>query len=263
MYLSSQYSISVNESQENVGLLTSQQRGNFLTLNEVPTYGLYNRNDFMQRCYKRVRKLNDKAAARLKRLLCFGGESSKKGDCFSTFFFMVVFIIPLLTLAVLIPNKVLTHGEKIAVASCSLFVLLLLSSWHAYSIHVIAFNMRKWRESWFTFEVDPCLIPLPSMPLGSGTAGDRFFDIRSNMRYYDITKEGIVTSPLLGIRDKKALMKKFEELNISRARLILYTKRFVNAVSTVPKNFAIILLVLTLLCVVLSFIELLSTLDVI
>lgn len=263
MYLSSQYSISVNESQENVGLLTSQQRGNFLTLNEVPTYGLYNRNDFMQRCYKRVRKLNDKAGAKLKRLLCFGGESSKKGDCFSTFFFMVVFIIPLLTLAVLVPNKVLSTHEKIAVAACSLFVLVLLAIWHAYSIHVIVYNMSKWKESWFTLEVEPCLIPLPTGPLGSGTAGDRFFDIRSNMRYYDITKEGIATSPLLGIEDKKALHRKFEELNITRARLILYTKRFINAVSAVPKNFAVILLIISLICVVLSFIELLSTLDVI
>ena len=258
MYLSSQYSISVNESQENVGLLTSQQRGNFLTLNEVPTYGLYNRNDFMQRCYKRVRKLNDKAAPHLRRLLCFGGESSKKGDCFSTFFFMMVFILPLMTLAILIPNESLNEVQKVTVVACCLVILILLSSWHAYSIYAIIRNVRIWKDSWFTMEVDPCLIPIPTGPIGSGSAGDRFFDIRSNMRYYDITKEGIPNSPLLGIRDKKALLRKFEELKITRARLILYTSRFVNAVSVVPKNFAIILLVLTLICVVISIIELLS-----
>lgn len=263
MYLSSQYSLSVNESQENVGLLTSQQRRNFLTLNEVPTYGLYNRNDFLQRCYKRVRKLNDKAGVHLKRLLCFGGESSKKGDCFSTFFFMVVFIIPLLTLAVLVPNRALSLEGKIAVVSCSLVVLILLAVWHSYSIYAISYNMKKWKESWFTLEVDACMIPLPSGFVGSGTTGDRFFDIRCNMRYHDITKEGIANSPLLGTADKKALLRKFDELKITRARLILYTKRFLNAVSSVPKNFAIVLLVLTLICVVLSFLELLGTLNVI
>ena len=262
MYLSSQYSVSVDESQENIGLLTSQQRSTYFPLNDVPTYGIYNRNDFMQRCYKRVRKLNDKTAVNLKRLLCFGGESSKKGDCFSTFFFMVVFAIPVITLVVLVPKHVLSYDNKAAVASCCLLVLTLLAVWHSYSIYVIVYNMRKWKESWFTIEVGPSVIPLPNVPIGSGTAGDRFFDIRKNIRYYDITKEGIMNSPLLGIRDKKALMRNFEVLNISRARLILYTRKFVHVVSVVPKHFAIILLVLTMICTILSFIELLSILHV-
>lgn len=262
MYLSSQYSVSVNESQENIGLLTSQQRSAFFTLNEVPTYGLYNRNDFIQRCYKRVRKLNDKAAPNLKRLLCFGGESSTKGDCFSTFFFMVVFAIPVMTLAVLVPKHVLSYDNKTVVVSCCLMILTLLAVWHSYSIYVIVYNMRNWKESWFTIEVDPSVIPLPNVPIGSGTAGDRFFDIRKNIRYYDVTKEGIMNSPLLGIRDKKALMKKFELLTISRARLILYTRKFVHVVSIVPKHFAISLLVLTMVCSILSFIELLLILHV-
>ena len=263
MYLSSQYSVSVNESQENIGLLTSQQRGSVFALNEVPTYGLYNRNDFMERCYRKVRKLNDKAAVDLKRLLCFGGESSKKGDCFSTFFFVVVFLIPLMTLAILVPWNVLSFANKTAVVSCCLLVVALLAVWHSYSIYAIVFNLRKWRESWFTIEVDPASIPLPNRPIGSGKAGDRFFDIRMNMRYYDITRDGIANSPLLGIGDKKALIKKFDELNIARARLILYTKRFLHAASIVPKNFAIILLTFTLICVVLSCLELMSTLNVI
>ena len=263
MYLSSQYSASVNESQENVGLLTSQQRGALFTLNEVPTYGLYNRNDFMQRCYKRVRKINDKTAVQLKRLLCFGGESSKKGDCFSSFFFVLVFLIPIMTLAVLVPNNLLSSHSEVAVISCCLFVLILLVAWHSYSIYAIGYNMQRWKESWFTLEVDPCLIPLPGMPIGSNTAGDRFFDIRKNIRYYDITKESIVNSPLLGIGDKEMLTRKFEELNIARARLILHTRRFIHAVSIVPRDFAIVLLALTVVCVILSFMELMSTLSVI
>lgn len=258
MYLSSQYSISVSESQEEtVGLLTSQQRQSIFKPNDVPTYGLYNRNDFMQRCYKRCRKLNDKAGPQLKRLLCFGGESSKKGDCCSTLFFMMAFVLPLMSLAILVPNRALDQLHKIIVVSACLTFLLLLSFWHAYSIYVITYNIQKWRECWFTIEVISSMIPQPAQPIGSGGRGDRFFDIRSNMRYYDVTKQDLANSPVLGIGDKKALVKKFEELNISRARLILYTKRFINAVSAVPKNFAVILFVVTLICVAISTVELL------
>ena len=122
---------------------------------------------------------------------------------------------------------------------------------------MIAYNIQKWRESWFTIEVTSCMMPQPTRPIGSGGRGDRFFDIRSNMRYYDVTREELANSPVLGIGDKKMLFKKFEQLNISRARLILYTKRFINAVSSVPKNFAVILFVVTLICVAISTVELL------
>eukprot|EP00794_Sanderia_malayensis_P011241 gene11241-12421_t len=227
MYLSSQYSISVNESDEEVGLLSNQKSGSFLKLNDVPTYGLYNRSDYMQRCHKRCRKLNDKNGEQLKRLLWFGGESSKSGDCCSSLFCTMIFILPLLSLILLIPNKhAASLHTKIVIISTCLAVLLLLTFWHAYSIYVIVQNKAKWLRSWFTVEVSDTTIPSPSCPVGTGGHGGRFFDIRYNLRYYDITKESISSSPVLDDEKRKELMAIFNNRNIGKARLILYKKRY-------------------------------------
>ena len=265
MYLSSQYSISVNDSEEEeIGLLTSQRGSSLFSLNEVPTYGLYNRNDYMQRCYKRCRKLNDKNGQQLKRLLCFGGESSKSGDCCSTLLFTMVFILPILTVAIMVPNKVLEFNHKIIAVSCCVGMLLMLVVWHAFSIYVIVQNERKWRESWFTCEVNTAMISTkPFTPVG-GTErrGNRFFDIRDHMRFYDITKDSVPNSPLLDLEQKKDILNKFTRMNIRTARLILYTKRFMKSVSYVPRNFAIILLIVTVCCFGVTVVELLAILKV-
>ena len=261
MYLSSQYSISVDESEEeNISLLQSDRtRRSIFSLNEVPTYGIYNRNDFMARCYRRCRTINVRSGPQLRKLLWFGGESSKSGDCCSSFLFMLVIIFPVICLLAFLPipsHKHLGYDTRATIVSVMVGLLTVLSLWHTFSLFVIIHNARKWKRSWFTFQVRPSMMPIPQNMISR-----RFFDIRRNMVFYDITKESLPTFPLLSAEQKKNTLKMLMRLNIDRARVILHTKEFMRAVNRFPRNFAISLLTVSLTCLGFMVFELFVVLD--
>lgn len=249
MYLSSQYSQS--QASEDSCLISERQRSGIFSLNEQPTYGIYNRNDYMARCYRGCWKKNARNGPELKKLLCFGGQSSTSGDCCSASFFLCILLLPFISLLTLIRGKEVTFAVKISVSSITLAVCLIISVWHVYSIYVMVTNKRKWIQSWFTFIVhENVLVP------HSTQVGSRFFDIRKHLKYYDVTRDSLSHFPLLNSMRKQQICFKFNDDNMNRARIILYTTRFLDSLYVSTRNMAIVMLTLSLVCAIISLYEL-------
>ena len=244
MYLSSQYSVSQNQGSESTSLLISESRQNAkFRLNEQPTYGVYNRNDYMARCYQKCWKQNSRIGPVLKKLLWFGGQSSLSGDCCSSLFFVFVVFFPLMSLVTLFPIKRLSHELKIGLASTILTVCVALAAWHIFSLYVFVTNKRVWKASWFTFEVSDNKFRQTTQV----QVADRFFDIRKHLRFYDITRDSIRRFPLLGTKARNDLNRRFEIERINRARVILYTPKFLEAISSFSMKMGIFMLCVALL----------------
>jgi len=251
MFLSNQYSESV--ASENSCLISNTQHTTRFHLNQQPTYGIYNRNDYMARCYRRCWKMNSRLGPELKKLLCFGGQSSLSGDCCSTFFFIVIVLFPLLSFGLLIPNHSLSPTAKVSICVSMTVILTCFSVWHFYSIMVILKNKQKWLESWFTFNVtEEKLLPTTQQ------LSTRFFDIRKHMKFFDVTRDSLGHFPLLGKQQKQGLHKKFNTSNMSRARIILFTTRYLDSSVRTTLQITITILVMTVICTGLSLFELVA-----
>lgn len=253
MYLSAQYSESQSQASESTSLLVSESKQNRkFRLNEQPTYGVYNRNDYMARSYRNCWKHNARIGPVLKKLLCFGGQTSTTGDCCSSFFFVLIIIFPLLSLVTLFPIKTLPREAKIGLASTILTICLVLSIWHIFSIFIILKNKRIWVDSWFTFQVHEKTFKQTSQV----QIADRFFDIRKHMRFYDITRDSVRKFPLFSHKQRYELSAKFQVERINRARVILYTRKFLDAVNGFSLKIAIFMMGIALLAAAISTFEL-------
>lgn len=249
MYLSSQYSESQNQGSESTSLLISESKQNSrYRLNEQPTYGVYNRNDYMARCYRKCWKQNARIGPVLRKLLFFGGQSSLSGDCCSSFFFVFVIFFPMLSLVTLFPIKSLTYELKVGLGSTVLTVCMVLSVWHIISLYVVFTNKRIWKASWFTFEVSEQKLR-QTTPV---QVADRFFDIRKHLRFYDITQDSLRHFSLLGHRERNELKRRFITERINRARVILYTPKFLEAISGFSMKMGLFMLIVALLAVGIS-----------
>ena len=229
MYLSSQYSESQNQASESTSLLISEGKQNKrFRLNDQPTYGVYNRNDYMARCYRKCWKQNSRIGPVLTKLLCFGGQSSLSGDCCSSFFFVFVIFFPMLSLVTLFPIKRLSYEVKVVLASTVLTVCISLAVWHIVCLYIVATNKKVWEASWFTFQVSDSKFRQTTQV----QVAERFFDIRKHLRFYDITRDSVRHFSLLGTKERNELNRKFEIEKINRARVILYTPKFLEAISS-------------------------------
>uniref|UniRef100_A0A7M5X6H9 Uncharacterized protein n=1 Tax=Clytia hemisphaerica TaxID=252671 RepID=A0A7M5X6H9_9CNID len=251
MYLSSQYSESQSQASESTSLLGSEKQNKKFRLNTEPTYGVYNRNDYMARCYRKCWKLNSRIGPVLRKLLCFGGQSSLSGDCCSSFFFVFVIFFPMLSLVTLFPIKRLSYHVKIALASSILTICMVLAIWHIFSLYILTQNKKIWKDSWFTFQVSADKFHQPQVQIA-----DRFFDIRKHLRFYDITRDSVRSFPLLDVKQRQDLNRKFEIERINRARVILYTPKFLESISSFSMKIGVFLLCIALLASGISAFEL-------
>ena len=219
MFLSSQYSES--QASETSCLMPEHRRRSPYRLNEQPTYGIYNRNDYMARCYRKCWKKNSKRGPELKTLLCFGGKSSHSGDCLSLFLFALIFFMPLFSFILFF----LKQFEIALVMSIAMLIIcIILSVWHIHSIRIIIRNKKLWIRSWFAFNIEEDLL-VPK----TKQVRNRFFDVRKHLRYFDVTRQSLENFPLLTNKQKQGLYTKFQCENLNRARIILYTRRYLQA----------------------------------
>ena len=238
MFFSSQYSTSQSEEVKEP-LISESSRARRFKLNDAPTYGIYNRSDFMARCHRACWKMNGRDGPTLRRLLWFGGKASKSGNCLSTFFFVLVLVLPFFALFWVVgrPSR---HWHEVLMW-CVVVVEVLLLIWNCYCLFAILSNFTKWDSCWFTFKVNKRVLG----PVRN-SIGDRFFDIRQHMKYCDVTRETIGTFPLLTVAQRRHVASKFEQhSNISQFRLILYSGRFLNVAYRCPRLMAIALLCLS------------------
>ena len=238
MFFSSQYSTSQSE-EVREPLITETGREKRFKLNNAATYGIYNRSDFMARCHKFCWKINGRDGPTLRRLLWFGGKSSKSGNYLSTFFFVLAIILPFFAFFWVIGQPVRQWHEVLMWCVFSVEILLLI--WNFYCLLVILTNFSKWDNCWFTIKVNKRVLG----PVRN-SIGDRFFDIRQHMKYCDVTKETISTFPLLTMDQRLQVISKFEQhSNVQQFRLILYSGRFLNVAYRCPRLMAIALLCLS------------------
>lgn len=235
MFLSSQYSES--QASEASCLIPEHQKRSPFRLNEQPTYGIYNRNDYMARCHRKCWKKNSKRGPELKTLLCFGGKSSHGGDFLSLFLFILIFPLPLFSFILLFLKR---FEIALVMSIAMLIICIMLSVWHFHSIRIIIRNKKLWIKSWFTFNVEEdLLVPRTKQ------VGNRFFDVRKHLRYLDVTKQSLQNFPSLTNIQKQGLYTKFECENLNRARIILYTRRYLQVSAGSTLKIAATMLILT------------------
>ena len=84
-----------------------------------------------------------------------------------------------------------------------------------------------------------------------------FLFFRKHMKFYDITKDSLANFPLLDKMQKQIIYHHFNCRNMNRARVILFTKRFLKSLNGSPRNIAIVMLVVSALCLAVSVFQLL------
>ena len=169
--------------------------------------------------------------------IMFWWEIKSQWRLFIVISFILIFSLPLFSFILLF----LKRFEIALVMSIAMLIIsIMLSVWHFHSIRIIIRNKKLWIKSWFTFNVEEdLLVPRTKQ------VRNRFFDVRKHLRYLDVTKQSLQNFPLLTNIQKQGLYTKFECENLNRARIILYTRRYLQVSAGSTLKIAATMLILS------------------